>query len=148
MANSAIEIPFYVAKDGEPLAGAVGQMEFESLRTVGGADKSADAPSMSEIGGGWYKFAVAYGISPFDAGDLVGVIDADKNGTNGLANAERYVPVEVRLDFYGLMRLVNKMSQSKLDGDMLIKNADGDTVLKLGITDGASTLDREPGAES
>ncbi len=148
MANSAIEIPFYVSKDGSPLTGAAAQMEFESLRTLAGVDKSGSAPSISEIGDGWYKFSVAYGSVPFDAGDLVGVVDADKNGTNGLANTERYIPVEARLDFYGLMRLVNKMSQSKIDGDMLIKNADGDTVLKLGVTDGASTLDREPGVES
>ena len=147
MANTIIEIPYYVSKDGSPLAGAAAQMDFQSLTTLGGTDKSTSAPAMSEIGDGWYKFSVAYGTVPFDTGDLVGVIDADKNGTNGLSNAERYIPVEVRLDFYGLMRLVNKMSQSKIDGDMLIKNGDGDTILKLGITDGGSTLDREPGAE-
>jgi hypothetical protein len=73
------------------------------------------------------------------------VIDADKNGTNGLANAERYIPVEVRLDFYALGRLVNKMSQDKLTGDMLIKNDNGQTILKLGITEGEATLDRVPG---
>ena len=144
MANSAIEIPFYAAKDGSPLTGAAAQMVFESLETLGGVDKSADAPAISEIGGGWYKFAVAYGTVPFDVGDLVGVIDADANGTNGLANAERYIPVEVRLDFYGLARLVNRMSQSKLNGDMLIQDGSGNTILKLGITDGESTLDREP----
>ncbi len=148
MANSAIEIPFYAAKDGSPLTGAAAQMEFESLRTLAGVDKSASAPSISEIGGGWYKFSVTYGTAPFDAGDLIGVIDADKNGTNNLANAERYIPVEIRLDFYGLMRLVNHMSQSKVNGDMLIKNADGDTILKLGITDGESDLERAPGAEN
>ena len=32
MANTAVEIPFYVAKDGEPLTGASAQMEFDSLR--------------------------------------------------------------------------------------------------------------------
>ncbi len=148
MANSAIEIPFYVAKDGSPLTGAASQMAFESLETLGGVDKSGDAPAISEIGGGWYKFDVAYGTVPFDAGDLVGVIDADANGTNGLANAERYIPVEVRLDFYGLARLVNRMSQSKLNGDMLIQDGSGNTILKLGITDGESTLDREPQAVS
>ncbi len=148
MANSAIEIPFYVAKDGSGLTGAAGEMAFESLLTVGGVDKSASGPAITEIGGGWYSFSVAYGTAPFDAGDLVGVIDADKDGTNGLGNAERYVPVEVRLDFYGLMRLVNSMTQSKVNGDMLIKDDSGDTVLKLGITDGVSELDRVPGAES
>jgi hypothetical protein len=123
-------------------------MEFESLKTLDGTDKSGSAPSISEIGGGWYKFSVAYGAGSFDAGDLVGVIDADKDGDNDLANVERYIPVEVRLDFYGLSRLVNKMSQDKLSGDMLIKNDNGDTILRLGITDGESTLDREPGVAS
>ena len=145
MANTAIEIPFYAAKDGVPLTGAAAEMNFESLKTLAGTDKSGDAPAISEIGGGWYKFSVAYGSAPFDAGDLIGVIDADKNGSNNLSNAERYVPVEVRLDFYGLCRLVNKMSQDKSTGDMAIKNSSGDTVLKLDITDGSSTLDRDPG---
>ncbi len=145
MANTAIEIPFYVAKDGEPLTGASAQMEFESLKTLGGVDKSGSAPSVSEIGGGWYKFSATYGTTPFDAGDLIGVIDADKDGEGNLANAERYIPVEVRLDFYGLSRLVNKMSQDKLTGDMLIKNDNGETILKLGITDGETALDRVPG---
>ncbi|HIJ71599.1 MAG TPA: hypothetical protein HPP87_09595 [Planctomycetes bacterium] len=144
MANTAIEIPFYVAKDGQPLTGAAGEMEFESLRTLAGADKSGSAPSISEIGDGWYKFSATYGTAPFDAGDLIGVIDADKNGTNSLANTERYIPVEIRLDFYALARLVNKMSQDKLTGDMLIKNDTGQTILKLGITEGEATLDRVP----
>ena len=148
MANSAIEIPFYVAKDGGPLAGAAAQMAFESLETLGGVDKSGDAPAISEIGGGWYKFGAAYGTVPFDAGDLVGVIDVDANGINGLATVERYIPVEVRLDFYGLSRLVNRMSQSKLNGDVLIQDGSGNTILKLGIDDGESTLDREPQAVS
>ena len=145
MANTAIEIPFYVSSDGTPLAGAATEMDFESLKTLAGTDKSGSAPAISEIGGGWYKFSIAYGSTPFDAGDLIGVIDADKDGNNNLGNAERYIPVEVRLDFYALMRLVNKMSQDKTTGDMTIKNSAGNTILELGITDGASTLDREPG---
>jgi hypothetical protein len=145
MAITAIEIPFYVSKDGEPLTNAAAQMDFESLKTLSGTDKSSSAPTISEIGNGWYKFGVAYGTAPFDAGDLVGVVDADKDGENSLANAERYVPIEVRLDFYGLMRLVNKMSQDKITGDMAIKDSSDNTVLKLGITDGESTLEREPG---
>lgn len=145
MANTAIEIPFYVSNDGEPLTGAAAQMDFESLKTLAGTDKFGSAPTISEIGDGWYKFSVAYGTAPFDAGDLVGVIDADKNGNNNLANAERYVPIEVRLDFYALMRLVNKMSQNKSTGDMEIKDSSGNTILELSIIDGESTLDREPG---
>ena len=145
MANTAIEIPFYVAKGGQPLTGAAAQMDFENLKTLSGTDKSVSSPSINEIGGGWYKFSAAYGVTPFDTGDLVGVIDADKNGVNGLQYSERYIPVEVRLDFYGLTRLVNKMSQSKLNGDMFIKDVDGNTILKLAVTDGMDTVDRIPG---
>jgi hypothetical protein len=145
MANTAIEIPFYVSEDGEPLTGAAAQMDFESLKTLAGTDKSGSVPTISEIGGGWYKFSVAYGTAPLDAGDLVGVVDADKNGSNNLANAERYIPIEVRLDFYALMRLVNKMSQNKSTGDMAIKDSSGDTILELSITDGEDTMDRDPG---
>jgi len=147
MANTAIEIPFYVAKDGSPLTGAAAEMNFESLKTVSGTDEIGSAPSISEIGGGWYKFSVAYGTAPFDSGDLVGVIDADKNGNNNLASAERYIPVEARLDFYGLLRSVYKMSQNKLTGDMEIKDSTGNTILKLDITDSDSEVIREPVAE-
>lgn len=145
MANTEIEIPFYVSKDGEPLTGASTQINFESLQTLAGTDKSGSAPAINEIGGGWYKFGVAYGTTPLDEGDLVGVIDADKNGNNGLANAERFIPIEVRLDFYALLRLVNTMSQNKTTGDMAIKDSSGNTILELSIIDGESTLDREPG---
>ena len=145
MANTSIKIPFYVTQDGEPLTGAAAQMDFESLKTLAGTDKSGGAPTISEIGGGWYKFSVAYGTVPFDAGDLVGVVDADKNGGNNMANTERYIPVEVRLDFYAMMRLVNKMSQNKITGDMAIKDTSGDTILELSITDGESILERVPG---
>lgn len=145
MANTAIEIPFYVAKGGQPLTGTAAEMEFEHLLLLDGTDKSGSAPSISEIGGGWYKFSAAYGTVPFDAGDLVGVIDADKDGDNGLQYSERYIPIEVRLDFYALSRQVNKMSQDKLTGDMEIKNAAGNTILKLDITDSASEVERDPG---
>ena len=148
MANSAIKIPFYVSREGVPLTVASAEMEFESLLTTGGVDKSASAPAISEIGGGWYSFSAAYGTVPFDAGDLVGVIDADKDGTNSLTDVERYIPVEIRLDFYSLSRLVNKMSQDKLTGDMLIKDLAGNTILRLDMTDGESTLDRDPGSAS
>jgi hypothetical protein len=146
MANTAIEIPFYITEDGVPLSDAAAEMNFESLKTVGGTDKIASAPAISEIGGGWYKFSVAYGSAPFDAGDLVGVIDADKDGDNSLANAERYIPVEVRLDFYALARSVYKMTQNKLTGDMEIKSSSGNTILKLDITDSDSQVSREPAA--
>jgi hypothetical protein len=123
-------------------------MVFEFLKTLDGTDKSASAPLISEIGGGWYKFPVAYGSAPFDAGDLVGVIDADKDGTNGLSNAERYIPVEIRLDFYAFNRMVGPMAQDKVSGDMTIKNNAGDAILELAVTDNEQTLDRDPKAVS
>ena len=148
MANTAIEIPFYVSKDGQPLTGATAEMNFESLKLLDGTDKSGSAPSISEIGGGWYKFGVAYGTAPFDAGNLVGVIDADKDGNNNVLDADRYIPVEIRLDFYALARLVNKMTQDKVTGDMAIKDSSDNTILELGITDSQGTLERAPGAAS
>jgi hypothetical protein len=144
MANTAINIPFYVAKDGQPLTGAASEMNFETLLTINGTNKISLAPAISEIGGGWYKFSAAFGSAPFDAGDLVGVIDADKNGANSLANAERYIPVEVRLDFYSLLRSVYPMSQNKLTGDMEIKNPNDETILMLAISDNTSTVERNP----
>ena len=138
MANTAIEIPFYVAKDGEPLTGAASEMEFESLKTLAGTDKSGSAPSISEIGGGWYKFSATYGTNPFDAGDLIGVIDADKDGTNGLANAERYIPVEVRLDFYAMKRLTEKTVEIDSMG-CLESDLDNSITAKL-ASDGLSSV--------
>ena len=146
MANTAIDIPFYVSKDGVPLTGTAAKINFEFLKTTDGSDKSASAPTISEIGGGWYKFSAAYGTAPFDSGDLIGVIDADKDGDNKLAGAERYIPVEVRLDFYALAKSVYKMTQNKLTGDMEIKNSGGNTILKLDITDSDRQVAREPAA--
>ncbi|MCD4830719.1 MAG: hypothetical protein K8R02_02795 [Anaerohalosphaeraceae bacterium] len=145
MANTAIEIPFYISTDGTPLTDAASEMEFESLKLLNGTDKSISAPTINEIGGGWYKFGVAYGTAPFDAGDLVGVIDADKDGNNSLSENERYIPVEVRLDFYSLLRDVYQMSQDKLTGDMQIKNNNGQAILTLEITDSDSSVQRLPG---
>jgi hypothetical protein len=144
MANTAIDIPFYVSRDGLPLNGAADEMEFESLKTIDGTDKIASAPTISEVGSGWYKFSTAYGTEPFDSKDLIGVIDADKDSNNNLANTERYIPVEVRLDFYALARSVYRMTQDKLTGDMEIKDSNDNTILKLDITDSESEVIREP----
>ncbi|MBE0537440.1 MAG: hypothetical protein IH624_17390 [Phycisphaerae bacterium] len=147
MANSPIAIPFYVTHNGAPLTGAAGEMAFVHLRTLGGADKSPEAPAITEIGGGWYAFAVAWGTAPFDAGDLFGVIDADRSGVNALDSDERYKPVEARLGLYAPARLVNRMTQSTLNGDMVIHDADGDAILTLRMADdGDGVLERIPGA--
>lgn len=147
MANASIDIVFYVSSGGAPLTGAAAEMNFQSLAAIDGTDKSAAAPAVTEIGGGWYKFSVAYGIDPFDAGNLVGVIDADKDGNNSLSNADRYIPVKACLENFALMRLVGNMSQNKADGAMLIQNDSGQTVLKLSITEDSETVSRTPGAD-
>ena len=144
MSNAAIEIPFYVSRDGVGLTGAAGSIVFSLLRTIAGADKISSAPGILEIGGGWYRFSVSFGQEPFDEGDLVGVIDADTDGTNSLADGERYIPVEVRLDFYALGRLIMPMSQSKVTGDMQIKNAADQVILNLGMTQDDTQLVRTP----
>ncbi len=135
MANSNIVIPFYVAADGLPLTGAAAEMEFESLKTLAGVDKSGSAPAITEIGGGWYKFSATYGTAPFDAGDLVGVIDADKDGDNSLGNAERYIPVEVRLDFYAMGRMTDKTVEIDSMGCL---ESDTDNEIKMGAVTVAS----------
>jgi hypothetical protein len=119
-------------------------MNFETLKTLNSIDKIGSAPAIIEICGGWYKFTASYGTAPFDAGDLVGVIDADKNGMNSLANAERYIPVEVRLDFYGLLRNVYPMTQNKITGDMEIKNSNNQKILTLSISDNEANVERNP----
>ena len=135
MANSNIVIPFYVAADGSPLTGAAAEMEFESLKTLDGTDKSGSGPAITEIGGGWYKFSATYGTVPFDAGDLVGVIDADKDGDNSLGNAERYIPVEVRLDFYAMGRMTERSIEIDSMGCL---ESDTDNEIKMGAVTVAS----------
>ena len=135
MANSNVVIPFYVAVDGSPLTGAAAEMEFESLKTLAGVDKSGSGPAITEIGGGWYKFSATYGTAPFDAGDLVGVIDADKDGNNSLGNAERYIPVEVRLDFYAMGRMTERSIEIDSMGCL---ESDTDNEIKMGAVTVAS----------
>ena len=62
---------------------------FSSLITAtNGTDKSASAPTISEVGGGWYTFSVTMGTAPWDVPteDLLGVID----GGATLADTDRY----------------------------------------------------------
>jgi hypothetical protein len=148
MANTAISIPFYISKDGAALTGQAAEMNFENLFTVDSVDKLAAAPAIQEIGGGWYKFDVAYGVSPFDSGDLTGVIDADKDGVNGLTDTERYVPVQVKLAYYAPLRQVCNMSQDKITGDMSVKNASGQTIIKFAFTEDDDSISRLPGEAS
>ena len=97
----------YITEDGIPKTGLT--PTWNSLRAIDGTDKSASAPSISEIGGGWYKFELTYGTAPFDVDELVGVIDAGSS----LAGYERYMPVVITLRDYALQRLTNKRDYDK-----------------------------------
>ena len=119
---------------------------WEYLKTAQNAtDKSGSAPSITEIGGGWYKFNITLGTAPWDVTteDLVGVID----GGSSLSDVDRYKPVCITLRGLGLARIAHKGVQTKSTGDIDIYATDGSTKeLKLGMTDSASEITRAPGA--
>ena len=77
----------YFSQSGVPAAALT--PTWHSLRETGGTDRVAQAPAITAIGGGWYRFEANKGTVPWDAADLVGVID----GGSALSGAERYVPV-------------------------------------------------------
>ena len=77
----------YFSKSGAPQTGL--SPTWSSLHDTNGTDKSGQAPSISEVGGGWYKFSVTKGTAPWDGADLIGVLD----GGSTLGGAERYLPV-------------------------------------------------------
>lgn len=82
-------------------------------------------PSISEIGGGWYKFT-----APVTTENLVGVID----GGATLNDVDRYVSADLTPDDFGLTDLLDAITKGTqvLDpsGDTLtLKRRDGSTVL-------------------
>ena len=80
-------------------------------------------PTFTEIGGGWYKFTA----TPSE--DIVGVV----NGGAALANADRYIPVDVTADDGGLIDILDAVLGDK------VLNYTGDT-LTLTKRDGVTTL--------
>lgn len=119
----------FITEDGEPKTGL--SPSWSSLLTVDGADKSGSAPTISEIGGGWYKFEVTYGTGPFDVPELVGVIDAGAS----LSNYERYVSVTISLRDLALSKLVNKATYDLVTGVEAVRNdADSGDELKLTLS--------------
>lgn len=120
---------FFVSEDGAPKTGLT--PTWDSLRALDGTDKSGSAPSISEIGGGWYKFEAVYGTAPFDVAELVGVIDAGSS----LSDFERYVPVTVSVRDLALAKLVNKASYHLVTGVEAIRNdADSEDELQLTLS--------------
>jgi hypothetical protein len=117
----------FITEDGVPRSGLT--PTWLSLRAVDGTDKSATVPTISEIGGGWYKFSVAYGTTPFDVAELVGVIDAGAT----LSNYDRYLPVTISMRDLSLAKLVNPANYNMLTGVETIRN-DADSADEIKIT--------------
>ncbi len=114
----------FITESGIPKTGLT--LSWNSLYAIDGTDKSASAPAISEIGGGWYKFELVYGTSPFDVAELVGVIDCGSS----LTGNERYVPVNISLRDLAAVKLVNKASYDLASGVETIRNDadDGDEI--------------------
>lgn len=90
-----------ITNEGLPTAGLT--PTWNCLYDLDGNDKSGDAPTINEIGGGWYKFEVIYGTSPFDVAELVGIIDADSS----YSNYERYIGVIITVRDTALLIFCN-----------------------------------------
>ncbi len=118
----------YITESGIPKTGLT--PTWNSLFSIDGVDKSADAPTISEVGSGWYKFELSYGTSPFDVAELVGVIDAGSS----LSGYERYIPVTITLRDYALYHLTNKAVWDEGSNYEIIYNDDGDPELKFTLT--------------
>jgi len=128
----------YITEDGAPKTGLT--PTWNSLRAIDGTDKSASAPSIDEIGGGWYKFELTYGTAPFDVAELVGVIDAGSS----LAGYERYIPVVITLRDLALVRQVNKAVYDTATMTETIYADDGTTIeAKLDVNESNGTQTRE-----
>lgn len=89
-----------------------------------GADKSGSAPSIVEIGGGWYYFDITLGTAPWDdtAGDLVGEID----GGSSLSDGARYLPIHITKRDLSSAKIAHKGVQGT-DGSYTIYAQDDET---------------------
>ena len=113
----------YIADNTGPRTGL--SPSWESLKTVDGAGRMVSAPSITEIGGGWYRFELTYGTVPWDVPDLVGVIDAGED----LIAVQRYIPIAVSLRDLGFAFLTNTRKQTIATGVIDVLEDDGETVL-------------------
>ena len=112
---------------------------WKSLLTAveNGTDKSGSAPTIVEIGGGYYTFNIDYGVAPWDdkTKDLVGEID----GGSSLVTSDRYKPVVITLRGMALAKIAHKGVQNKGTGDVDIYDVDGTTkAFKVDMTNEAT----------
>lgn len=97
----------YFSDGGVPETGLT--PTWESLVTAeNGTDKSGSAPAITEVGVGWYKFAITYDAAPWDVEteDLVGVID----GGSSLVDADRYKPISITKRGLGLNAIMSDIT--------------------------------------
>lgn len=87
---------------GVPKTGLTPTWEY-LLTNKTGVDKSASGPSITEVGGGLYKFEIKFETVPWDliTEDLWGVID----GGSSLSDSDRYVEKLFSLADLALARL-------------------------------------------
>ena len=134
----------YVSEAGQPKTGLT--PTWLSLRTAeNAADRSAQAPAIDEIGGGWYRFDITYGQEPWDikTEDLVGVID---NG-NTMIGLDRYKPIVISLRGLALARIAHKAQQNKADGHVTLYQTDGvNPEMQLTMSETTVSLTRQPDA--
>lgn len=133
----------YFSDGGVPETGL--SPDWESLVTAeNGTDKSGSAPTITEIGGGWYKYEITFGTAPWDVTgeDLLGVID----GGSSLVDSDRYKPAAATLRSLALARLTHKRDRAKSDGTERVYGVDGtDVELTLTYGDNATHKTFTPG---
>ncbi|MFQ6048589.1 MAG: hypothetical protein ACE5K7_04425 [Phycisphaerae bacterium] len=113
----------YISDGAGPKTGLSPSWRY--LYALDGADKSGSAPTISQIGGGWYKFELSYGVAPWDVTELVGVIDAGGD----VPEHHRYIPVAISLRDLAFAFLTNKRQQTISTGLIELLDDDGSTVL-------------------
>lgn len=125
---------------GTPKTGL--SLTWEYLLTAqNGTDKSGTAPSITEVGGGWYKWDIKFGAAPWDVTteDLLGVID----GSATLAQSDRYIPISITKRGLGLIMMSHKGTQTRATGDVVYKATDDSTdEVKADMTDNGTTIIR------
>jgi hypothetical protein len=114
----------YFANAGVPETGL--SPVWLTLKKVSDGSDFTPQPAITEIGGGWYKFTQPTDLSE----DLTGVVD----GTVTLADADRYVPVNLTPDDFGMTDLIDALIEGSQELDpntneLIITRRDGSTVL-------------------
>ena len=144
-----MEYYLYVTSAGVPETGL--SPSWETLTDSGGAcggasetgvDQSGDAPTIYEVGGGFYKFDITFGVAPWATmtRELLGVIDLGSS----LADTDRYKPVVITKRGLALAMLIHRGVQSKTTGDVTVYASDGSTAEAImDMTDASGMLTRD-----